>query len=158
MFTFTKIVNEEQAEKFVEFATKKFSTIKQLIEWIKPICDELGIVEQKEFSMPVHDKKQLNTKICIPIKQPKQFDYLILNFDNKGTVLFTGHIYENCQENFIVGKTDFSESQYYCKNFIDLKIKVDQYHDAVKQAQQIYDEIIARLSARTAQTSNTTNL
>lgn len=141
----TKIVNEEQAEKFVEFATKKFSTIKQLIEWLKLIRDELGIVEQKEFSMPLHDNEN----------QRKQFDYLILNFDNKGSVLFTGHIYENCQDNFIVGKTDFSESQYYCKNFIDLKIKIDQYHDAVKQAQQIYDEIIARLSAKT---SNTTNL
>lgn len=144
----TKIVNEEQAEKFVEFATKKFSTIKQLIEWLKLIRDELGVVEEKEFSMPLHDNEN----------QPKQFDYLILNFDNKGMVLFTGHIYENCQESFIVGKTDFTESQYYCKNFIDLKIKVDQYHDAVKQAQQIYDEIISRLSARTTQTSSTTNL
>ena len=140
----TKIVNEAQAEKFVEFATKKFSTIKQLIEWLKLIRDELGVVEEKEFSMPLHDNEN----------QPKQFDYLILNFDNKGMVLFTGHIYENCQENFIVGKTDFSESQYYCKNFIDLKIKVDQYHDAVKQAQQIYDEIISRLSAKTSSTTN----
>ena len=29
---FAKIVNEEQAEKFVEFVTKKFITIQQLTE------------------------------------------------------------------------------------------------------------------------------
>ena len=141
MFTFTKIVNEEQAEELIDFTTKKFSTIKQLIEWLEPIRDELGIVEQKEFSMPVHDKKQPKNNL-IPIRHPKQIDYLILNFDNKGTVILTGYIYENCQDNCIYGKVDFSESQHYCKNFIDLKIKVDQYHDAIKQAQQIYDEIM----------------
>ena len=129
---FTKITNEEQAMQFVEFTTKKFNTIQQLIEWLKLIRDELGVVEQKEFSMPLHDNKN----------QQKQIDYLMLNFDNKGTVILTGYIYENWRENYISGKVDFSENQHYCKNFIDLKIKVDQYHDVVKQAQQIYDEIM----------------
>lgn len=144
MFTFTKIVNEEQAEKFVEFSTKKFSTIKQLIEWLKPICDELGIVEQKEFSMPLHDNKSKIKQIdCgLTIKRKNQTDYLMLNFDNKGTVLLIGYIYENLRDNIIIGKVDFSDNQYYCKSFIDLKIKVDQYHDVLKQAQQIYDEIV----------------
>ena len=146
MFTFTKIVNEEQAKQFIEFATKKFSTIQQLIEWLKPIRDELGIVEQKEFSITLHKKNQLQkTDYVIPRKQKKHIDYLMLNFDNKGTIILIGYIYESCQDNIILGKVDFSESQHYCKNFIDLKIKIDQYHDAVKQAQQIYDEVIPSL-------------
>lgn len=41
---FTKIVNEEQAEQFVDFVNKKFSTIQQLIEWLKPFRDEIGVV------------------------------------------------------------------------------------------------------------------
>ena len=129
---FTKIVNEEQAEQFVDFVNKKFSTIQQLIEWLKPFRDEIGVVEQKEFSMPLHDNN----------RKRKQIDYLILNFDNKGTVILTGYIYEHWRDNFILGKVDFSENQHYCKNFVDLKIKIDQYHEAVKQTQQIYDEIV----------------
>lgn len=113
---FTKITTEEQAKEFAHFASDKFKSINNLKDWLNPIADDLGIVEQVEFSIPMPFRGHYE-------KDMKQRDFLMLTFGENQTVVFVGKVYENWRNNFMSVIVDFSDKDNYSKKIIDLKNK-----------------------------------
>jgi hypothetical protein len=140
LFSFAKIITENQAKEFVQFVAEEFKTIGKLKEFINPISDELGVISQAEFTMPVYDKNnptQLQERNC-----------LMLNFGENKTIIFVGNYYEDSFANFIYGTIDFSEKQYYAATFTYLKTKNEQYLEYLEQfgksdkTEKIYKQMI----------------
>ena len=85
LLSFAKIINESQAKEFAEFMTEEFQRIGQLEDFIKPISDELGVVSQSQFNMPVFNKNNPT--------QIEERECLMLKFGENKTIIFVGNIY-----------------------------------------------------------------
>ena len=129
---FTKIVTENQADELVEFVTEKFKSLDNLIDWLNPISDELGVVAQTQFTVPCNENDSY---------QRKQRNFLMLNFGNNKTIIFVINVHKNWRDNHIFGIVDFSEGQKHAKTFVDLQLKNEQYINHLKQTQEMYKEI-----------------
>lgn len=140
LFSFAKIVSETQAKEFVEFAVEKFQRIEQLKDFIKHISDELGVVSQSQFTMPIYDENN-PTEI-------ENRDCLMLNFGTNKTIIFVGNCYKDSFINFIYSTIDFSEEQNYAKSFTYLQAKNEQYLEYLEQfgksakTERIYNQMI----------------
>ncbi len=132
MFMFTKIITENQAKEFVQFATKKFKMVEHLRDWILPVSDELGVVPKTEFTIIClgNDKAQI-----------KQRRFLMLELGENKTIIFVGNVYQNWHNNTILGTVDFSEEQNHVKTFIDLQVKNEQYFEQLKQTEKMHYEV-----------------
>ncbi len=129
---FTKIVTENQADELVEFVTEKFKSLDNLIDWLNPISDELGIVSQTQFTVPCNENDSY---------QRKQRNFLMLDFGKNKTIIFVINVHKNWRDNHIFGIVDFSEGQKHAKTFVDLQLKNEQYINHLKQTQEMYKEI-----------------
>lgn len=125
LLSFAKIINESQAKEFAEFMTEEFQRIGQLEDFIKPISDELGVVSQSQFNMPVFNKNNPT--------QIEERECLMLKFGENKTIIFVGNIYADSCNNFIYSTIDFSKQQYHSHTFTYLQTtKNKQYLEALE--------------------------
>lgn len=136
---FTKITTESQAKEFVESVENEFPTIGHLTDWLKRYSDDIGVVKQEQFTIPVFDKNnptEMEERHC-----------LMLNFGENKTIIFVGNEYENSCRNFIYSTIDFSAKQYHANTFIYVQTtKNKQYLEALEsgnmnKAKETYKEI-----------------
>ena len=113
LLLFAKIITENQAKEFAEFMTEEFQRIGQLEDFIKPISNELGVISQSQFTIPVFNKKNPT--------QIEQQECLMVNFGGNKTIIFVGNCYEDSRNNFIYSTIDFSKQQYHYHTFTYLQ-------------------------------------
>lgn len=101
--------------------------------------DELGVVKQEQFTIPVFNKNNPT--------QIEEQECLMVNFSGNKTIIFVGNVYEDSRNNFIYSTIDFSEKQHHAKTFIYIQTtKNEQYLEALEagnidKAKDIYKAI-----------------
>ena len=114
------LINHEQAKNFLQdicFAMKKFSSIQEIFNYIQPLQESLGCsIKQAILSNLPFGWIELDVWQHLINKKPQEMKlgrkFLLLEFSNKNSILFTEHCFVDSNSNTIQVQIDFDEREH----------------------------------------------
>lgn len=130
------LINHEQAKNFIQdicFAMKKFSSIQEIFNYIQPLQESLGCsIKQASLSNLPFGWIELDVWQHLINKKPQEMKlgrkFLLLEFSNKNSILFTEHCFVDSNSNTIQVQIDFDEHKQYQSLRLVKKFELFMHH------------------------------
>lgn len=130
------LINHEQAKNFIQdicFAMKKFSSIQEIFNYIQPLQESLGCsIKQASLSNLPIGWIELDVWQHLINKKPQEMKlgrkFLLLEFSNKNSILFTEHCFVDSNSNTIQVQIDFDEHKQYQSLRLIKKFELLMHH------------------------------